>query len=295
MRVSAPGSTLPENLVAVAYPRWGDEGLRWLERLPEQVLTCIERWDLKEVREVQPGGLGSFVAYANWQGERVVLKISCPEGGDDEILALGQWAGNGAASLLAAHRDDGTFLMERVEPGDRLTLDHPDPINAVGSVIEKLQERAALIPITTTEEIWKERLERLHERYAATGEPFSQELLQETEGRIRHLLASAPEPTLIHGDLHPGNIMLSPRGYLTIDPLAQIGELGYDAAYWAMMVHREEGVLLRAAALADRLGIDTQRVKLWASVIAADKVFFSIELGRDFEVPSYLSALLQTL
>jgi streptomycin 6-kinase len=76
---------------------------------------------------------------------------------------------------------------------------------------------------------------------------------------------------VLHGDLETKNILVChKRGLAAIDPLACVGDPAYDAAYWAASAfpsgRRDEGCALLAAAL----GLDPERVRSWASVVAID-------------------------
>ncbi|WP_344324379.1 aminoglycoside phosphotransferase family protein, partial [Kitasatospora putterlickiae] len=83
---------------------------------------------------------------------------------------------------------------------------------------------------------------------------------------------------LVHGDLHPANVLLGPDGPVAIDPRACLGDPDFDLVDWAL-----DGVTDRAALsarIADLValvpGADAERVLAWcratAVVIAAPRL-----------------------
>ena len=79
------------------------------------------------------------------------------------------------------------------------------------------------------------------------------------------------DDVILHGDLESKNILIChKRGLAAIDPLACVGEPAYDAAYCAASAlpggRRDE----RCGLVAAELGLDPERVRRWASVVALD-------------------------
>ena len=75
---------------------------------------------------------------------------------------------------------------------------------------------------------------------------------------------------LLHADLENKNILVSDaRDLVAIDPLPCLGEPAYDAAYWAVAAEGAS-VQERSTLLATELGLDPERVRAWAAVIALE-------------------------
>lgn len=93
------------------------------------------------------------------------------------------------------------------------------------------------------------------------------------------------EPSFLHGDLHPENILLGPRGWVIIDPKGIAGDACFEAVAWLRNpIGRPERITHLAARL-DQLHVECgwspRRMLEWA---IAD------QLADDPE-PSYLKAL----
>jgi streptomycin 6-kinase len=80
-------------------------------------------------------------------------------------------------------------------------------------------------------------------------------------------------PALLHGDFENKNILTcSRRGLAAIDPLPCLGDPAYDAGYWAVGDLPSEGRDRRCELLAKRLGLDTDRIRAWASVVTLEQL-----------------------
>jgi streptomycin 6-kinase len=103
----------------------------------------------------------------------------------------------------------------------------------------------------------------------------------------RGLLADPREATVLHGDLHHGNVLdFGERGWLAIDPKGVIGERGYDFANLFNNPDRaiatQPGRLARQASLvAEAAGLDRQRLLRWIVAYSGLSAAWSIEDGLD--------------
>ena len=112
-------------------------------------------------------------------------------------------------------------------------------------------------------------------------------VLRAAQGLGESLLASAPAPVLLHGDMHHDNIAGSERGWLAFDPKGVVGEPAYDFAN-AFRNPRGGGEAMlaeaRIMALADQvsaaLGIAPARMLDWA----AAKATLSLIWSRTWEI-----------
>jgi streptomycin 6-kinase len=85
-------------------------------------------------------------------------------------------------------------------------------------------------------------------------------------------LATGGTPKLLHGDLHPANVLDGGpgRGIVAIDPRASIGDPALDAADWVLLPVREGGTIddgLEALAPHVR-SLDVERVRAWCEALA---------------------------
>jgi streptomycin 6-kinase len=101
-------------------------------------------------------------------------------------------------------------------------------------------------------------------------------VLEEALAAVEQLLADPPVPVVLHQDLHGGNVLRAGGGWRAIDPKPLAGDPAFDAAS-LLRDRRDELVSDPAAAarvrrrldlLADELGHDRERMRLWALVHA---------------------------
>jgi streptomycin 6-kinase len=88
----------------------------------------------------------------------------------------------------------------------------------------------------------------------------------------RGLVADAHVPVLLHGDLHPGNILDggAARGLVAIDPRPCVGEAAVDAVDWVFWaVDDPRAWEPRSRDLALALGVDHERLWAWCVAFAA--------------------------
>jgi streptomycin 6-kinase len=142
----------------------------------------------------------------------VVLKVNEPWHFEAEFEAdaLALWDGNGAVRLLAHDPERRALLVERCRPGTQLGHDRVDVVCDLlprlwveaGAPFRRLVDEAAR---------WAEEVPR---RWAS--EP--------TLGLALHVYRSTEDaPWLVNQDLHGGNVLLSERGWLAIDPKPLVG------------------------------------------------------------------------
>jgi streptomycin 6-kinase len=190
-----------------------------------------------------------------------VLKVNFPdEESEHDAHALNRWNGVGAARLL--DRDDAVraMLVERLRPGTQLWgLPDDDATELAAGVLEQLWV-AAGEPFRRLEDVaahWAEELP------ATSMDP---RLVDEAVSFLRGAGPTQRESVLMHQDFHGGNVLLSQRGWLAIDPKPLVGEREFDVA----SLIRDRRPTTKAAMerrldyLVDRLSLDRERTRGWA-------------------------------
>ncbi|MGH6761445.1 MAG: aminoglycoside phosphotransferase family protein [Phyllobacterium sp.] len=167
-------------------------------------------------------------------GRLAIVKQLTDAGLKDEMRGadfLAWRRGAGCVELLS--RDHENQLLEYA--GKRTLLDH---LNDYGD------EAATAIMIDVLNRVHTgssysppKELQRLGDRFAslfarANSEPQSKKpsLYVEAARIAENLLANEQDIKPLHGDLHHGNIMLSARGWLAIDPKGLLGDPAYEVA-----------------------------------------------------------------
>jgi streptomycin 6-kinase len=90
-------------------------------------------------------------------------------------------------------------------------------------------------------------------------------------GELARDLATGGSTALLHGDLHPANVLDAgpDRGFVAIDPRACAGDPAFDAVDWVFWRAQPTAWRARARELATRLGCDEERLWAWCAACAA--------------------------
>jgi streptomycin 6-kinase len=226
---------------------------------------AVEAWELTEVEPVGEGNV-ALVCWAKRDGEPLVLKLNPRGHPEDKLIAaqatgLDHWAPTGIIAPLLDRRDGGmTLLLERVLPGDALDDAHltwEQKLATIAALVARLHV-AGEPPATTPTVVeyaafWRDEL----------NDPGLARELEE-------LIATTDRDVLLHGDLHPGNVLSGPTGWKVIDPSAFRGDPHADI--WALICPQapSDGRILGHAELyAEAAGLDLERALAWARVRAA--------------------------
>ncbi|RDI23102.1 aminoglycoside phosphotransferase family protein [Lentzea flaviverrucosa] len=287
---------VPAKFVQATAHREGEPGLRWIESLPVVVGELLDRWSCHVTGPATHGFVAVIVPVRRADGSDAVIKVSWPHPGNvAEPFALAAWAGRGAVRLL--ERDDERFamLLERLAPESLGSVD--DVIRGVAVAGELARQLAVPAPpsVPALAEVtahWEENLEAESE---LLGHPHPHRVLDAALATARELGRDQPR-TLVHGDLHFGNILRGDRSpWLTIDPKGWAGDLSYDVltllrARWADAVAEPDlrrALLRRVEVFADAAGVDSQRVRRWAQARAVAEA----QVSRRYREPAEITAV----
>ncbi len=279
---------IPPEFIKTIHNTFGDKGRLWLDHLPAFVSEASHRWKLTAVKPV-PNLSYNFVAFADHGGDEVVLKIGVPDRElISEITALRFFDGNGAVRLLEVDDELCMFLLERVKPGEMLTMIEDDDraMNIAADVMLKLWKPAPqnnrLIKLTD----WFKGFDKLRTRFDGGTGPFDKALLERAESAARQFFAEDAAPTLMHGDLHHFNILSSGQSWVAIDPKGVIGPVAYEVGPllinpWGDVQKISQCTERRIAILSERLGFEREHILKWALVHAVLSAWWSIEEHAD--------------
>src|SRR5690349_9887153 len=222
---------IPDRLHRCVVRWFGDVGRDWLARLPGLVDDVSSAWQLQVGAPFEPGGNVGWVApVRRGDGSEAVLKVSCPGplgNSPWEGKCLDHWAGRGAVRLFEADEASRVLLMERCVPGtngDQLDVATGNEI--VASVLAELH--AVDLPHPDGFEPLAERVKRFRETmwlwFDRFDQPLDGGLVAQADELFTSLLSSTTDSVLLHGDLGPGNVVLSERRWLAIDPYPALGD-----------------------------------------------------------------------
>jgi streptomycin 6-kinase len=235
--------------------RFGAEAGPWCDALPRVVDECCRRWDL-QLDEALSGGTSRVFIGRRRGGVGVVLKLTPDRTvADTEALALHAWAGTPqVVDLLDADPETGALLLEKVEPGAKLS-DQPglpsfeeiarllaslrvtgrDPLDQLPTVAERVEFLFALIGRRrshprVTELVPPDLVARGHRLARDLAADAAAELVHGDPGLVHG------GPGLVHGDLGLPNVLDGGpgRGLVAIDPRPCRGDRTVDAIDWAV-------------------------------------------------------------
>ena len=184
----------------------------------------LARWDLVPDGEAitTPSSLLLPVRHC---GQPAMLKIARAEEERRGGRLMAWWDGCGAARVLA--HDEGALLLERIAGPRTLAAmvaagDDDEASRILCAVAARLHAPRRgpppeLVPLSR----WFEAL--------APAARSRGGLLAEADAVARDLLADPPEPAVLHGDIHHGNVLdAGARGWVAIDPKGLLGERTFD-------------------------------------------------------------------
>ena len=199
-------------------------------------------------------------------GTPAVLKVNFPEAETEhEADALACWPDDASVRLLASSRERSALLVERCEPGTRLwERSDEEALEVARELLPKLWRAGDPGPpfrrITGEAHTWAEKL---------SARPLEPELLDAALDALAELPHTQRELVLCNEDFHGGNVLLSERGWLAIDPKPIVAEREFSVVSLVRDRRPVDAPALarRLDALAE-LGLDRERMRRWAIVHA---------------------------
>ncbi|MFD4690879.1 aminoglycoside phosphotransferase family protein [Streptomyces sp. NPDC058463] len=278
----------PEAFARSTIAREGEPGAAWLAVLPTVVDELLARWDCVQDGEVMHGGVGIIVPVRRRDGGTAVLKVSFPHPGNvHEPDAFAAWGGRGAVLLHERHDESFAMLLERVRASTLAEVEDGDEVVTVAGRISRrlaIPAPPGLPRLREQAESWEEGLRKDAEELTHTLPPY---VVDAAVATLRELGRVQPD-TLVHGDLHGGNILRADREpWLAVDPKGYAGDPAYDggtllksraltmlgADDLRRAVHRALDVFAEAAEL------DRVRVRRWAQFHAVQAAFWGRRHG----------------
>ena len=226
-----------------------------LRRIAEE---CAERWALRLGVALPGGNVALVLAAERRDGTQAVLKVSRPDPeSDPEGDALACWGGDGAVRVLEHDRGRRALLLERLDPGTTAwEIDDDDATRTAGGVLRRLGREPPpghpFRPLADAAREWGE------------NHP-------EVRPAVEELVADPTPQVLLHQDLHGGNVLRHGGDWVAIDPKPLVGDPAFDVASLVRdrrPIRDRRVVARRLDLLADELGHDRERMRLWSWVHA---------------------------
>jgi streptomycin 6-kinase len=250
------------------------ERTAWLNRLPGALRNLECRWSVTigapfDGEEVSCAWVAPAACA---DGTSAVLKLGMPHmEGEHEIQGLRFWNGEPTVRLIEYDDELGALLLERCEPGTTLrALAESEQDLVIAGLLRRLwRSPSAPHPfrhLSAMTEYWSNETLADVERWPDAG------LVREGLCLFKELPRTAPTEVLLATDLHAGNVLRSEREpWLVIDPKPFVGDPAYDATQHLFNCEERlrsdpDGTISR---MADLLGVDRERVRLWTFARAA--------------------------
>jgi streptomycin 6-kinase len=257
--------------------RFGAAAGQWCDRLPVLAGRCCLRWGL-DLDTTMAGGTSCVFAGRKDTGRRVVLKLTPdPTIAASEAAALRAWAAiPQAVELLDADLEAGALLLEELNPGTKLSnWPGPLPLADVSVLLTTLRNTPASsagpLPTLTGRIGFLFGLTAQRRASPRVAPHVPQSLIQRSHQAALALAASGAAG-LVHGDLHPGNVLdAGPRrGLVAIDPRPCTGDPDFDAVDWALASTTTISQVSDRISQLGRLvpGLDTRRLWQWCTATA---------------------------
>lgn len=262
--------TLPQNITNL----YGAKGADWIANLPSIVTALACHWNLSEISPVANMTFNYIAKAVLNSKEAVVLKISYDRQSIiNEKRAFTHLGFQGSISLIDYNHTYNALLLQQAIPGITLkSLYRDDSDYVMDCYIETMQKlhhqqllKEANLPHVTD---WLKVLDKPSLKRIPA-------ILLNKAIKLRNKMLSTPKPLIfLHGDLHHDNILKHGHEWLAIDPKGVMGEAEFEIAAFDFIyiseltatVDAKNGFEKRVELLAQKSGLDQQRIKDWVFV-----------------------------
>lgn len=262
--------------------RFGPRVEPWWAQLPAVLAELAHRWELAVGEAVGRGNTSLVVRCRRADGRAAVLKL-VPEAelAAAEASALRRWERSGRVPVVwDCDVALGALLLEAIpsetplsEAGAAVALD--DVADLIGGLHRSGAPLRADGVVSLADRV-EFIFEHWSERHARRGEAVTRAVpvdrLRAGHALARALAGEAGVAVLLHGDLHPGNVLDggATRGLVAIDPRPCVGDAAFDAVDWVFWGADDPSDWdRRSRHLALALGVDQRRLWAWCSAFAA--------------------------
>ncbi len=269
----------------------GEDWARWLDRLPRLAEELVAEWRLTPSAAPLHGYCSLVLPVTDADGTAGALKITFD--GDEEslheALALQHWGGRGAVRLLRADPRRRAMLLAWLPGPDLADTWDVEACEVVGGLYGRLHIPALpqLASVESYVEGWLRDLDGL-----GRDVPVPRRYVEQALALGRALLADAPAPVVVHGDLHYANVMADAAGeWVAIDPKPMAGDPHYEPAplLWNRMDELSgagavgsvrDGLRRRFHGVVDAGGLDEDRARDWVVVRMVINAGWTVEDAR---------------
>jgi streptomycin 6-kinase len=240
--------------------------------------ACKRTWHLEGGSRLDGGFRSDVFGCTTAAGAEVVVKLTVTqEQARAEAAALAMWEHTRATvRIIDADFEHSALILERVRPATHLPGgDDPVAMEVAAGLLTKLHRaRPAAFPFPALEDTYvhlenQARDNAAYEqrtRHAPTRGEAGLQRLGAARGAAMRLCATARQTVVLHGDFLDKNLLRNGARYVAIDPTPRVGDPCADVGFFAAGHRPATGILPRADAIAEQMGLDRHRAQRWAAV-----------------------------
>lgn len=270
-----------------------------------QLNTMLKRFNLAEPEPVAETGIAKVWKVRQVDGAPAALKIYHDlddKGEGPGVKLLQAWHGGPAATVIA--QDNGVVVLEWLDGQTLGDVSRGGDDTVANDILIETATRchamnAPVLPDYKEVEATFQALFNLE--FAADCPAEVVASVNACKELAKQLFATAPEPKLLHGDLHHDNVLEGARGWCVIDPKGVVGDPAYELAN-AFRNPLGNDAIIRdtqrtqdlAKNWAEAVGCTPKRALSWAAAHAAVSMAWSCDgkLGEfpDSDLPAFYLA-----
>jgi streptomycin 6-kinase len=255
--------------------RFGPDVQPWLDGVAALVDRLAVRWGLTVLATMSAGSTSCTFRCRRSDGSLAYLKLTPDaEVFGTEAAALRAWdACPAVVSLIDVADEDNALLIEALEPGTPLS-----DWRLAGGLLAQLRD----VPTPTGFPTVADRVDFMFSLAHRRNPGLPAALVDASHAAARRLADTGSVVRLVHGDLHPGNVLSSARGPVAIDPRPCLGDPDLDVVDWSLLdVTTDAQLRARIAALSV---LDEGRAYEWSRALAV--LLLMSHVRRGVEDPS---------
>lgn len=259
--------------------RFGAAVEPWWADLPGVLDDLAGRWGLAVGDAVGRGNTSLVLRCRRGDGRAGMLKLT-PDAdlAAAEAAALWSWQPSGRVPAVWGAAP-GAVLLEAL-PDETPLAESGRPVGPaeIAGLIADLHRTGPPVPgpgvvplAERVDFVFTHWIRRHPSRGPAATRAVPVERLHRGHALARTLAADPCRPVLLHGDLHPGNVLDGgDRGLVAIDPRACVGDPAVDAVDWVFWPPAGPAAWdSRTRALAPAIGVTPDRLRSWCAAFAA--------------------------
>jgi len=236
-----------KNIISI----YGLQGRKWLDNLTNLVGTLSEQWHLSSLIPIK-NLTHNYVLLGLQNSKPICLKIGVKRCNiEKERMALQAYKNYGGVNVLA--HQDSALLLEGLNPGTPLgtnLMNRKSDIHIICKIVQNLH--VAKIP---GQHNFPHVLSLLNQINYSSAIPYH--YLTKAKKIIATINKIQTREILLHGDLHPDNILKNKQNWKVIDPR---GIIGYPInELWAFIIEPLQDTFL----VADYFNYDIILVREW--------------------------------